>query len=59
MPVFIADYVLLGYGTGAIMAVPGHDQRDWDFANTFGLPVQEVISGATSPRPHTPGTVHW
>ncbi len=45
VPVFIADYVLLGYGTGAIMAVPGHDQRDWDFANTFGLPVQEVISG--------------
>lgn len=59
VPVFIADYVLLGYGTGAIMAVPGHDQRDWDFANTFGLPVQEVISGATSPRPHTPGTVCW
>ncbi|WP_155940440.1 MULTISPECIES: leucine--tRNA ligase [unclassified Mycobacteroides] len=45
VPVFIADYVLLGYGTGAIMAVPGHDQRDWDFAHAFGLPVREVISG--------------
>jgi len=45
VPVFIADYVLLGYGTGAIMAVPGHDQRDWDFATTFGIPIVEVISG--------------
>ncbi|TDZ78739.1 Leucine--tRNA ligase [Mycobacteroides salmoniphilum] len=45
VPVFIADYVLVGYGTGAIMAVPGHDQRDWDFAHAFGLPVREVISG--------------
>ena len=45
IPVFIADYVLIGYGTGAIMAVPGGDQRDWDFANEFGLPIVEVISG--------------
>ena len=45
VPVFIADYVLLGYGTGAIMAVPGHDQRDWEFADAFGLPIIEVISG--------------
>ncbi|OZC49515.1 leucine--tRNA ligase [Rhodococcoides fascians A21d2] len=45
VPVFIADYVLTGYGTGAIMAVPGHDARDWEFATTFGLPVREVISG--------------
>ena len=45
VPVFIADYVLAGYGTGAIMAVPGHDQRDWDFATEFGLPIVEVISG--------------
>ena len=44
-PVFIADYVLAGYGTGAIMAVPGHDQRDWEFATEFGLPIVEVISG--------------
>ncbi len=45
VPIFIADYVLAGYGTGAIMAVPGHDQRDWDFASEFGLPIVEVIAG--------------
>lgn len=45
VPVFIADYVLAGYGTGAIMAVPGHDQRDWEFASQFGLPIVQVISG--------------
>jgi leucyl-tRNA synthetase len=45
VPIFIADYVLAGYGTGAIMAVPGHDQRDWEFAGEFGLPIKEVISG--------------
>ncbi|MGH3999139.1 MAG: leucine--tRNA ligase [Pseudonocardiaceae bacterium] len=45
IPVFIADYVLMGYGTGAIMAVPGHDQRDWEFAREFGLPIVEVMSG--------------
>ena len=45
VPVFIADYVLAGYGTGAIMAVPGHDQRDWEFAHEFGLPIVEVIAG--------------
>jgi leucyl-tRNA synthetase len=45
VPIWIADYVLLGYGTGAIMAVPGHDQRDWDFARAFGLPIVEVVKG--------------
>jgi leucyl-tRNA synthetase len=45
IPIFIADYVLVGYGTGAIMAVPGHDQRDWEFAHQFGLPIVEVIAG--------------
>jgi leucyl-tRNA synthetase len=45
VPVWIADYVLISYGTGAIMAVPGHDERDWRFARTFGLPIVEVISG--------------
>ncbi|OBI39678.1 leucine--tRNA ligase [Mycobacterium colombiense] len=45
VPIFIADYVLAGYGTGAIMAVPGHDHRDWDFAHEFGLPIVEVIAG--------------
>ncbi|MDR2360566.1 MAG: leucine--tRNA ligase [Oscillospiraceae bacterium] len=45
IPVFIADYVLSTYGTGAIMAVPAHDERDWEFARKFGLPMTEVISG--------------
>jgi leucyl-tRNA synthetase len=45
LPVWIADYVLMGYGTGAIMAVPGHDQRDWEFARTYGLPIREVVAG--------------
>ena len=45
VPIFIADYVLTGYGTGAIMAVPGHDHRDWEFANAFGLDILEVIAG--------------
>ncbi|MDQ2649636.1 MAG: leucine--tRNA ligase [Actinomycetota bacterium] len=43
IPMFIADYVLMGYGTGAIMAVPGQDQRDWDFAGAFGLPVIRTV----------------
>jgi leucyl-tRNA synthetase len=50
IPVFIADYVLAGYGTGAIMAVPGHDQRDWEFATEFGLPIVEVIAGGDVSR---------
>ena len=45
IPLFIADYVMMGYGTGAIMAVPAHDQRDYDFAKTFGLDIIEVIKG--------------
>ncbi|MGH3768231.1 MAG: leucine--tRNA ligase [Pseudonocardiaceae bacterium] len=44
IPVFIADYVLMGYGTGAIMAVPGQDQRDWDFAESFGLPIVRTVA---------------
>jgi leucyl-tRNA synthetase len=43
IPIWIADYVLASYGTGAIMAVPAHDERDWDFAKKFGLPIREVI----------------
>ncbi|WP_270172334.1 leucine--tRNA ligase [Paenibacillus sp. SYP-B4298] len=45
VPIWIADYVLAGYGTGAIMAVPGHDQRDWEFAKQFDLPIIEVVQG--------------
>lgn len=45
VPVWVADYVLISYGTGAIMAVPGHDERDWRFARKFGLPIVEVIAG--------------
>ena len=45
IPVFISDYVLATYGTGAIMAVPAHDTRDWDFAKKFGLPIIEVVAG--------------
>ena len=45
LPVFISDYVLVTYGTGAIMAVPAHDSRDWDFAKKFNLPIIEVVSG--------------
>ncbi len=45
IPVWTSDYVLMSYGTGAIMAVPGHDQRDWEFARTFDLPIVEVIGG--------------
>lgn len=45
IPIFISDYVLASYGTGAIMAVPGHDTRDWEFAKKFGLPIIEVVSG--------------
>lgn len=45
IPVFISDYVLVTYGTGAIMAVPAHDERDWDFAKKFNLPIIEVVGG--------------
>ncbi|CAG7634841.1 leucine--tRNA ligase [Paenibacillus allorhizosphaerae] len=44
-PIWIADYVLAGYGTGAIMAVPGHDQRDWEFAKQYDIPIIEVVQG--------------
>ncbi len=45
IPIYISDYVLMNYGTGAIMAVPAHATRDWEFAKKFGLPVVEVVAG--------------
>lgn len=45
IPIFVSDYVLVSYGTGAIMAVPAHDTRDWEFANKFNLPIIEVVKG--------------
>ena len=50
VPMFVSDYVLMGYGTGIVMGVPGHDQRDWDFATKFGLPIVEVVSGGDVTR---------
>jgi len=46
VPVWVANFVLMGYGTGAVMAVPGHDRRDWEFATTYGLPIRQVIAPA-------------
>ena len=45
IPIWVSDYVLMSYGTGAIMAVPAHDDRDWDFAKKFDLPIIEVVAG--------------
>jgi leucyl-tRNA synthetase len=51
IPIWIADYVLAGYGTGAIMAVPAHDERDMEFAETFGLPIIEVVKPVSNEPP--------
>ncbi|MFT3928295.1 MAG: leucine--tRNA ligase [Myxococcales bacterium] len=51
VPVWVADYVLMGYGTGAIMAVPAHDERDHEFATVFGLPIREVVVPADGSQP--------
>ncbi len=52
IPIYIADYVLMGYGTGAIMAVPAHDQRDWDFAKKFNLPIKPVVRPRSGEAPN-------
>jgi len=49
VPVWVANFVLMGYGTGAVMAVPAHDQRDWEFATKYALPIRQVIQSTTSP----------
>lgn len=56
IPIWISDYVLISYGTGAIMAVPAHDERDWDFAKAFGLPIIQVVAapGEEGPFDHEP-----
>jgi leucyl-tRNA synthetase len=54
IPIWIADYVLMEYGTGAIMAVPGHDERDFEFATVFDLPIARVVSPAGAPLTHAP-----
>src|SRR5437762_8030570 len=53
LPMFVADYVLMEYGTGATMAVPGHDERDFDFAQAFNLPIRRVVGGHHEPLPYT------
>lgn len=58
VPVFIADYVLTGYGTGAIMAVPAHDERDYEFAGVFGLPITPVLDGDISEAAFTGDATH-
>ncbi len=60
LPMYVADYVLMEYGTGAIMAVPAHDERDYAFARAYGLPIRRVIAGASEPVPQdfaAPGSV--
>ncbi|GHE19834.1 leucine--tRNA ligase [Halomonas urumqiensis] len=58
VPVYVANFVLMEYGTGAVMAVPGHDQRDWEFANRYGIPVEAVIADAHGQTPDLSAGAH-
>ena len=59
IPIWIADYVLMGYGTGAIMAVPAHDERDWEFAKAFNLPIKQVIMTAEQAQKLEAAGIDW
>lgn len=59
LSVFIADYVMLGYGTGAIMAVPAHDERDWEFAKKYDLPIKEVVKDIEAKNQKLPARNDW
>ena len=54
IPIWVSDYVLMSYGTGAIMAVPAHDTRDWEFAKKFNLPIVEVVAGGEDVQKEAP-----
>ncbi|PMR76996.1 leucine--tRNA ligase [Billgrantia endophytica] len=58
VPVYVANFVLMEYGTGAVMAVPGHDQRDWEFATKYGLPIEAVIADADGEAPDLSAGAH-
>src|SRR5699024_3200079 len=53
IPIWVADYVLITYGSGAVMAVPAHDERDYDFASAFDLPIREVVKSKTNELPYS------
>ena len=59
VPVWVANFVLMGYGTGAVMAVPGHDERDFEFAHKYGLPIEQVIAIRTPLPPHLAPQLAW
>ncbi|MFQ5599198.1 MAG: leucine--tRNA ligase [Candidatus Krumholzibacteriia bacterium] len=58
IPLWLANYVVMGYGTGAVMAVPAHDQRDFEFARQYGLPIEEVVQPASGCTPMLPGAAY-